>query len=92
LTSNDENLQQIPRALKDIFGYPKDAGRVLIYSDYAQVELRTICAILQVKLMEQMFREGVDLHGYVASILFGEDWTKDDRQVTKTYNFNLLVA
>jgi DNA polymerase I-like protein with 3'-5' exonuclease and polymerase domains len=92
LTSNDENLQQIPRALKDIFGYNKEAGRVLIYSDYAQVELRTICALLNIKLMEKMFREGVDLHGYVASILFGEDWTKDDRQVTKTYNFNLLYG
>src|SRR5690606_30057098 len=33
-----------------------------------------------------------DPHGYVASLLFGKDWTKDDRQVTKTYNFNLLYC
>lgn len=91
-TSDDENLQQIPRALKSIFGYAKGAGRVLIYSDYAQLELRTICAILDVEVMERMFREGVDLHGYVASVLFGENYTKDDRQVTKTYNFNLLYG
>ena len=92
LTSNDENLQQIPRALKGIFGYPEDAGRILIYSDYAQVELRTICAILGVTVMERMFRDDVDLHGYVASVLFGKDWTKGDRQVTKTFNFNLLYG
>lgn len=91
-TSDDENLQQIPRALKCVFGYPKDAGRVLIYSDYAQLELRTICAILGVSIMEKMFRAGVDLHGYVASVLFGEDYTKKDRDVTKTYNFNLLYG
>lgn len=91
-TSNDDNLQQIPRALKGVFGFPEDAGRVLIYSDYAQVELRTICAILGVSKMEEMFREGVDLHGFVASVLFGDDWTKKDRQVTKTYNFNLLYG
>jgi len=91
-TSNNHNLQQIPRALKGIFGYPEGGERVLIISDYAQLELRTICAILGVSVMEKMFRAGVDLHGYVASILFGEDWTPADRQVTKTYNFNLLYG
>lgn len=91
-TSDDDNLQQIPRALKCIFGYPKGSDRTLIYADYAQLELRTICAILGVKLMETMFRDGVDLHGYVASVLFGENYEKSDRQVTKTYNFNLLYG
>lgn len=91
-TSDDENLQQIPRALKGIFGHPEGSDRVLIYSDYAQLELRTICAILGVQVMEKMFREGVDLHGYVASVLFGENYEKKDRQVTKTYNFNLLYG
>lgn len=92
LTSDKENLQQIPRKLKEIFGFGKEDGRVLIYSDYAQLELRTICAIIGVKLMEQLFRAGKDLHGYVAQMLFGSEYTKDDRQVTKTYNFNLLYG
>jgi len=92
LSSDDQNLQQLPRALKGIFGYNEDDGRILIYSDYAQLELRTICAILGVKVMEKLFRDNEDLHGYVASILFGADYTKADRQVTKTYNFNLLYG
>ena len=91
-TSADHNLQQIPRALKGVFGFSEDSDRVLIYSDYAQLELRTICAILGVRKMEEMFRDEVDLHGYVASVIFGEGWTKKDRQVTKTYNFNLLYG
>lgn len=92
LTSDDENVQQIPRKLKCVFGHSKESGRTLIYSDYAQLELRTICSILGVRLMEQLFREGTDLHMYVAHILFGDTATKQDRQVTKTYNFNLLYG
>ena len=92
LSSDDENKQQIPRALKEVFGYPEDSNRVLIYSDYAQLELRTICAILGVSMMEKLFRAGEDLHGFVAQMLFGDSWTKKDRQVTKTYNFNLLYG
>ena len=83
---------KIPRKLKCIFGYDEATPRTLIYSDYAQLELRTICAILNVSVMAQMFRDGVDLHSYVASVLFGEDVTKEQRQVTKTYNFNLLYG
>lgn len=92
LTSDKENLQQIPRKLKEIFGYPEDSDRTFIYSDYAQLELRTICAWLAVKVMAELFRRGEDLHGFVATVLFGADFTPADRQVTKTYNFNLLYG
>ena len=92
LTSNDQNLQQLPRATKGVFGYAPEAGRVLIYSDYAQLELRTICAIVNCLLMEELFREGEDLHGYTAKMVFGDEWTKQHRQISKTYNFNLLYG
>ena len=92
LTSNDQNLQQIPRATKRVFGYPEDAGKVLIYADYAQVELRTIAAITNCVKMIQLFREGVDLHGYTAQHFFGEGWGKHERQIAKTYNFNLVYG
>lgn len=92
LTSNDQNLQQLPRATKGVFGYSEDAGRVLIYADYAQLELRTICAITKCANMERLFRDGEDLHGFTAAMIFGEDWTKDQRQLSKTYNFNFLYG
>lgn len=92
LTSNDQNLQQLPRATKGVFGYQPDAGRVLIYADYAQLELRTICAITKCANMERLFRDGEDLHGFTAAMIFGEDWTKDQRQLSKTYNFNFLYG
>ncbi len=92
LTSNDQNLQQLPRKTKGVFGFPEGSDRVLIYSDYAQLELRTIAAILDVVLMVKMFREGVDLHGFTAEQLIGPNWTKDDRMYIKTYNFNYLYG
>lgn len=91
LTSNDDNMQQIPRALKTIFGY-EDKSRVLIFADYAQLELRTICAITGCTAMAELFRNGEDLHGYTAEMVFGKNWTPEHRQITKTYNFNLLYG
>lgn len=92
LASKDQNLQQLPRSLKDCFGFQPEQGRVLIYADYAQLELRTICAITTCLMMEKIFRDGQDLHGYTAAMLFGESWTKAQRQLTKTYNFSYLYG
>jgi len=90
LTSNDENLQQIPRKLKGCFS--ARPGKVLIYADYAQLELRTIAAIVNCTLMVQKFREGVDIHNFTAEMIFGIDFTKHQRQLTKTANFNFLYG
>lgn len=70
LTSDDQNLQQIPRALKGVFGVDEDGDEILIYADYAQIELRHICALVECKLMEKLFREGKDLHTYTADMIF----------------------
>ncbi len=76
-TSDNQNLQQIPRKLKGVFGTKK--GRVLVYADYAQVELRNICAITGCAKMLQLFRDGVDLHNYTRDFIFGslEDLFRD---------------
>lgn len=68
-TSDDQNLQQIPRKLKGVFG--TKPGRVLVYADYAQIELRTICAITSCQKMAELFREGKDLHNYTRDFIFG---------------------
>lgn len=94
LTSDDQNLQQIPRALKGVFSAP--AGRVLVYADYAQLELRTICAIVVCVAMERLFRAGEDLHAYTSKMLFGdpidEVAAKYNRQVAKGCNFLLVYG
>lgn len=89
-TSDDENLQQIPRALKCIVEAAE--GKVLIYADYAQLELRTIAVITKCIEMIMRFKNYEDLHDFVAAMLFGADFSKNDRQITKTCNFNFLYA
>ena len=92
---SEQNIQQIPRALKWVFGFEPDEGKVLIYSDYAQLELRSICALLGERIMEEKFREGTDLHLYAASIIYNKPYdevTKKERQIAKTANFGLLYG
>jgi len=91
-TSKDQNLQQLPRKTKGVFGVTEDSGRILTYSDYSQLELRGACAITNEAKMETLFRSGEDLHGYTAHMLFGENYTKEQRQIAKTCNFNLLYG
>jgi len=92
LASKDQNLQQIPRKLKKVFGYSTEDDRVLIYSDYAQLELRCICAITAEHRMEKLFRSNEDLHGYTTKLIFGENFAPEERQLTKTGNFSLLYG
>lgn len=92
LTSDHHNIQQIPRALKGIFGYEKGSGSVIVYADFAQLELRTIASILDVKMMVKMFREGRDLHDFTAEMLFGKNYDKKYRQYSKIANFGLVYG
>lgn len=91
-TSKDQNLQQIPRKLKKVFGFNTEDGKVLVYSDYAQLEMRCITAITGEQRMEALLREGGDLHDFTAAMLFGSDFTKIQRQISKTANFGLLYG
>ena len=92
LASSDNNLQNLPRKMKPYIGFEAIDDRVLVSVDYAQLELRTIAAITGDKLMVSLFQQGVDVHGYVAEMLFGAGYTKQQRQIAKTCNFALLYG
>ncbi len=89
-TCSGQNLQQLPRKLKGCFGYTPEDDKVLIYSDYSGLELRSIAAITGDKKLLQLLRDGIDVHSYVAEMIFGKDFQPRDRQIAKTCNFNLL--
>lgn len=91
-TCKRQNLQQLPRATKHVFGLPEDGDRVLLYSDYSQLELRSITAITMEKVMLDLYAKGKDVHNYVAEMIFGSKFTKTHRQIAKTCNFNLLYG
>jgi DNA polymerase-1 len=90
LTSNDMNLQQIPKLLKAMFTAPD--GRVFIRADFSQLELRGACAITEERKMEAILRAGEDLHDFTAEALFGHGFTKEQREIAKQCNFNLLFG
>lgn len=92
LSSSDQNLQQIPRSLKKIFGVPEDGDEVIMFSDFAQIQLRGVCVVTADRTMEALFRQGEDLHNYVARMIFGDNFTKEHRQICKTANFALLFG
>jgi DNA polymerase-1 len=80
----DQNLQQLPRSLKGMFGVAP--GNVLVMSDFAQLELRMICAIANETAMEKLFKNNEDMHTYTA------DMMGSPRQQAKTCNFNLTYG
>lgn len=91
-SSDDQNLQQLPRSLKGIFGLEEDGDEVMLFSDFAQIQLRAVCVVAGDKAMEKLFRSGADLHNFVAEMIFGAGFTKEHRQISKTANFSLLFG
>lgn len=66
---DNENLSQYPRTMKSMWGHKPGNGRKLLYSDFAQVELRIICAALPEMNMYQSLKDGIDLHTFVGNNL-----------------------
>ena len=92
-TCKDQNLQQLPRSTKECFGVDENGDRVLVYSDFSQLELRCVCAITGDSMMEGLYRDDLDIHTYTAKRLFNTDTpTKEQRRIAKTCNFGLLYG
>jgi len=93
----DPALQTIPRA-SDPFGaavrgaFIAGEGRVLIVADYSQAELRVAAVLSQEPLLLAAYREGRDLHSEVAASMFGPNYTKEQRVMTKMFNFSYLYG
>lgn len=91
-TCRNQNLQQLVRKLKHVFGLEKGSDKVLIYSDFPGLELRGACSITGETKMEKLFRDLQDLHNFTAEMLFGANFTPEQRQIAKTANFALLYG
>ena len=89
------NLQNIPR------GGDVDIRRAFIcrpdytnyYFDYSQVELRVLAHYaMEPKMIEELSRADGDLHGMTAELIFGEDFTKEQRGIAKSINFGIVYG
>ena len=75
--------------------YVGDDDSVLITADYSQVELRMLAHFSDDAELTKAFNEGLDIHAYVASQVFGvpiEEVTSDQRRVAKTVNFGIVYG
>lgn len=93
MACDNDNVLQIPRDLKGVFGFTDDNDSWIVHCDYAALELRMMCAVLNDPILDKLFREGVDLHKYAASKIYDipiEEVPKfPHRFVGKTGNFGL---
>lgn len=81
-------LQQLPSgdwAIRRAF--VADPGNLFISADYDQVEMRILAAEADVKAMKHAIATGVDLHDYTAELMFGPDFTKFQRKLSKGAGF-----
>lgn len=61
--------------------------------DYAGQEARIFASYANEQgMLAELRRPGGDLHNYVASLVYGEDFTKQHRSIAKTVNFALLYG
>jgi DNA polymerase-1 len=67
-----------------------DAGQVILSADYAQVEFRVGAAVSGDPVMRADILNGVDLHAATATAMFGETFTKLERQRAKPVGFGRL--
>jgi DNA polymerase-1 len=86
-------LQQLPskdwRVRRSVIA---DPGQVMISADYDQIELRVLAALADVKGMKEAIEQGVDLHGYTASLVYGPEFSKFQRGLMKGVGFGKVYG
>ena len=84
-------LQQLPTDDDTVRGsLTADEGEVLISADYAQVEFRVAAGISRDPVMIERILRGEDLHAATATVIYGEGFTKPQRDECKRVGFGRL--
>jgi DNA polymerase I-like protein with 3'-5' exonuclease and polymerase domains len=89
-SSSDPNMQQIPREMRGAFGGVD--GVEIVALDYSQIEVRVAAALSKDRKMMKLLAGAEDLHGQVASLLFGSNYTQEDRTMAKAIMFTMLFG
>lgn len=86
-------LQQLPSGdWKIRRAVVADPGELLISSDYDQIELRVLAALADVPKMKEAILNGIDLHGYTAELIYGPNYTKFHRKLSKGTGFGKVYG
>lgn len=99
---NNPNLQNIPRnseeaPFRECFN-PAE-GYKLVVSDYSSFEMRILAELSKDEKMIKALNEGLDIHSYTASLMFGKPYTEkfkeeypELRQMAKPIGFGLMYG
>ena len=99
LSSSDPNLQNIPirnaegRRIRQAFVAP--AGKVIMASDYSQIELRIMAHLSGDAGLHAAFAEDQDIHRATAAEVFGrtvDTVSDEERRSAKAINFGLIYG
>lgn len=76
ISSSEPNLQDIPtvhgqEGRRIPAAFIADKGNKLVSADYNQIELRVLAHIADIRELERMAADGVDIHAMTASEMFG---------------------
>lgn len=92
LSSSEPNLQNIPRNKRIKKLIAAEPGNVLMQLDYSQAELRVLAALSGDEFMCQIYKDGRDLHAEIATKLFGESFSVEERNMAKGINFGIIYG
>jgi len=88
--SNDREAGQMGMHIRNLIVAPP--GHMLVNVDYSQAELRFAAHVSGDAFLKQAYREGRDLHSEVTKGVFGENYTDEQRQRIKVFNFQFLYG
>jgi len=86
LASSSPNMQNLPKnkMIKQL--YVPDEGKVFVYADYSQLELRVAAHVSGDPLLIKAFNSGADLHQETS------DFLDIDRKKAKNINFGIIYG
>ena len=99
LSSSNPNLQNIPirgeEGARIREAFVPESGKVFLFGDYSQIDLRVLAHYSQDPALIQAFRQGEDIHTRTAAEVFSISpllVTSDMRRVAKSINFGIVYG
>lgn len=100
LSMSEPNLQNISirneegKNIRTAFFYPEE-DLYLLSLDYSQIELRVLAHVGNIQALQEIFKEGKDIHTATASRVFGvpfDEVTPEMRRRAKAVNFGIVYG
>lgn len=89
LACRNPNLQNVPRDSTIRRLYVPEEGNVFVQADYSTIELRVSATLARDDYLRSIFMEGRDIHDEFSTMLYGDQFTKEQRIRTKAFVYGI---